>query len=485
MSTITTAPRSANRAATLLQGTCDLASGVLVSGLFAAVLPLLIPQIRRLLLAAIILDIPLRIDTNIGYRYDIEGIGGIPGFNFSITTIALAALYAEWIAVIVARRNPRSAVPWRAVRPLATYFLFVCASTLVASDVFRSLREVFLLSQMFLLYIYIVRRIHSRDDLFFVFTCLVIGFVLESGLILMAVRSGTSFAVPGATVTIDADGSGRVGGTLGSANAAGAYLSILLAPIVCWMLVSGGFRKVVGAAAVALGFFALIVTQTRGGWIAAAVSLLLFYGPLIRRRRVSIAGPLVIATILLIAALAFPDVIQHRLKEDDGGSAESRIPLMRTAARMIVDHPVLGVGANNYGAMLDSYTATSGWTEWIWTVHNKFLLVFAEGGIGALLAFIWFLTATVRQGWQTWKKGDRALSMFALACTAAIIGHLVHLQLDLFSGREQVQLLWLMCALVVSLRYMTTPVAVARSSTNYAGALGRPVPRARSHSQIN
>jgi O-antigen ligase len=331
--------------------------------------------------------------------------------------------------------------------------LFVFASTLVAADFSRSLRELFLLSQMFLLYIYVLRRLQSRDDVLLVITCLVVGFVLESGLILMTVHSGANLAIPGATVAIDAEQSGRVSGTLGSANAAGSYLSILLAPVICWMLLSRGFRKLIGLAAVALGVLALILTQTRGGWIAAAVSLVLFYGPLVQHRRVSIAAPLTVAAILLVASLAFHDVIQQRL-EDDGGSGESRIPLMRTAARMIADHPILGVGANNYGAVLDRYTTTSGWTEWIWTVHNKFLLVLAEGGIGALLAFIWFLTSTIRQGWQTWKAADPVLSMFALACTAAIIGHLMHLQLDLFSGREQVQLLWLLCALIVTMRYM-------------------------------
>jgi putative inorganic carbon (HCO3(-)) transporter len=445
-----------------LRGSYDVAGGLLVSGLFASVLPLLIPQIRRLLLAIIILDVPFRIDTNVGYRTDIEAIGGIPGFNVSLTSFALAALYLEWIAAVAARRLPRCAVPWRAVWPLATYFLLVCASTLVAADFSRSLRELFLLCQMFLLYIYIVRRV-QRDDVFFMFTFLVIGFMLESGLIFMAVSTGTSFTLPGATVEIDAGGSGRPGGTLGSANAAGAYLSIMLAPMICWMFLSRGFRKVIGLAAVVLGFVALILTQTRGAWAAAFVSLVLFYGPLVWRRRVTLTGPLWGAAILLVLSLVFHDTVQQRLTGDDAGSAESRIPLMRIAMRMIADHPFLGVGANNYGAIVDDYTSAEGWDEWIFTVHNKYLLIWAEGGIAALLAFVWFLIATIRRGWHTWKAADPAVSMFALACTAAIVGHTIHSQLDLFSGREQVQMLWLMCALIVAMRYIPAPGVVARA----------------------
>jgi O-antigen ligase len=188
----------------------------------------------------------------------------------------------------------------------------------------------------------------------------------------------------------------------------------------------------------------------------------------------------VAAAILLIASLAFYDTVQRRLTGDDGGSAESRIPLMRTAVRMIADHPLLGVGANNYGAVLEDYTSTSGWDEWIWTVHNKYLLVWAEGGIGALLAFVWFLTTTFRKGWQTWKAADPALSMCALACTAAAISHTIHLHLDLFSGREQVQLLWLMCALIVVMRYIPAPVVVARHSTRTTGVVEPGISRYRS-----
>jgi len=122
---------------------------------------------------------------------------------------------------------------------------------------------------------------------------------------------------------------------------------------------------------------------------------------------------------------------------------------MRTALEMIRDHPLLGVGPNNYSVAMKQYGAIYGkWGDWVYTVHNKLLLVWAETGPGGLVAFLWFLAATIRLGWQGWKAGDPWLSPLALGFTAALIGHIVHMQVDLFSARPEVQLLWVVAALV-------------------------------------
>ena len=61
---------------------------------------------------------------------------------------------------------------------------------------------------------------------------------------------------------------------------------------------------------------------------------------------------------------------------------------------------------------------------------------------------------TIRRGWQCWKLQDRFLSPLALGFTAAIIGHMIHMYVDLFNGRPQVQLLWLIAGLVDALGRM-------------------------------
>jgi putative inorganic carbon (HCO3(-)) transporter len=138
-----------------------------------------------------------------------------------------------------------------------------------------------------------------------------------------------------------------------------------------------------------------------------------------------------------------------RLTEDDNGSAQSRLPLMRTAVQMIGDHPLLGVGANNYSRAMKRYGAVYGdWGDWVFTVHNKYALVWAETGLGGIAAFIWFLAATMRRGFAGARGRDPLMSTVSLALAAALAGHLIHLGVDLFSERPQVQLLWTIAALI-------------------------------------
>lgn len=88
---------------------------------------------------------------------------------------------------------------------------------------------------------------------------------------------------------------------------------------------------------------------------------------------------------------------------------------------------------------------------WLYVVHNKYLLVWAETGIFALIAFLTFLLVTAYRGWQVWRRGDRFLSPLALAFTAAVIGQMVHMNFDIFNAQAQVQGLWLVAALLAAM----------------------------------
>jgi O-antigen ligase len=89
--------------------------------------------------------------------------------------------------------------------------------------------------------------------------------------------------------------------------------------------------------------------------------------------------PVVLFVLLSTLALVFHENVSRRLTADDGGSARSRVPLMKMAVNIISDRPTLGVGANNYTQALRPRTPEFG-NEWLYTVHNQYLLVWAEGG---------------------------------------------------------------------------------------------------------
>jgi putative inorganic carbon (HCO3(-)) transporter len=454
---------------TFVRRGCSLGERCLVTALFAP-WALLAGRARRVFLALILLDIPLQIDKSFAHLTDAGELGAVGGFNLSLTTIALVGLYGAWLIDCLVHRYRSERVPASLVLPLATYVTIATLSLVVARDVGLHARGLVLLVQMFLLYVYLVGTIRTRQDVCFVARWLLYGLVLEGLVIGLSVVGGV-FAVPGLQVRMDVFDEGvedfgtaaRFSGTLGNPNFAAGYLELLLAPALAILGTNlGRYYKALAVLGLSLGSGALIGTFSRGGWLAASVSLTIAYFLLWRRRKLSPGVPVVLLALLVSLALLFHEPIANRLTGEDLGAARSRVPMMMMARNIIADSPLLGVGANNYTEALRRRTPEFG-NEWLFTVHNKYLLVWAETGTVGLLAYLWFLLAALRRGWQCWKRADPLLSPLALGFTAALVGHMLHLLVDLFNNRAQVQLLFVAAALIGVMSRMDAPRSLART----------------------
>ncbi len=427
-----------------------------VLGALFPIVGAIVGNIRKLLLAAILLDIPLQLDVHLGFRPDMAELGAIAGFGISVTTIALALLYALWLVAILTKSEPRPRPDLGAATPAVFYLAFVVFSLMVARDLFLGLVEVSLLVQMLLLYVYIVYHIRTREDLTFVFGLLLLGLLLEGLLVIGVYLTRHDLIFPPFSTQVDptytAGDTYRPGGTLGSPNTAGGYFSFLLAPAASVLLtrLKAGY-KWLAALAFGFGCVGLLLTLSRGGWAAFAFSIGLFCLLAWRRGWLTPAIPALLVVMLALPFVLFPDTIITRLTTDPEGAAYSRIPLMRLAFRMIQDHPLLGVGANNYAVAMPEYAKVGfGW-GWIYVVHNKYLLVWAETGIGALLTFLLFLLAIARRGWQSCQLRDPLLSRLALGLTAALAGYMVHMAVDVFHDSSHIQLFWLIAGLITAM----------------------------------
>jgi O-antigen ligase len=116
----------------------------------------------------------------------------------------------------------------------------------------------------------------------------------------------------------------------------------------------------------------------------------------------------------LVAAL-FGHTVIRRITGDDEGSAATRVTLSELAFSMIEDHPIRGVGANNSPLMIKEYVTIDMGETWLNAIHNKYLLVWAETGIGGLLAFVWFLFITIYWGWRASKTNNRFIALTGLS----------------------------------------------------------------------
>lgn len=435
--------------------------------------PLAAKIVQRVLLAILLLNISLQIQKHFFLRTDVSALGALGGLQVSLTNLALAWLYLMWMVKAALRPSKGSTVSGGASRSsgligLGSLLVVMYAvSMLVAGDRELAAFEVAYIVEQFLLLIYIAKTTVSRDDVLFIVRVLLVGLIVQSTLMLAQVFGlvGDLDAL-GFKARAEFAGDPRVSGTIGSPNPAAAYLglSMVLSLGVAlaatqrkdrWLAVTG----------LALSLIPMVFTQSRGGWIqlVVGIGILVVAGG----RRLPLKTIACATVLLLTLMLPFKGAVFGRLYGDDRGSAGSRMPMNYVALAMIEDHPVLGVGANNYAVAMPPYVVAGGLGTYFYTVHNKFLLVFAETGVGGFLIFVAFLVAILREGWKAWRLRDPVLSPIALGCVAGVAGLMVQMNFEPARTDPYSHLIWLCGGLVVAMR------RIAQSSENHA-SVARP-----------
>jgi O-antigen ligase len=128
-----------------------------------------------------------------------------------------------------------------------------------------------------------------------------------------------------------------------------------------------------------------------GALIAGIVILLIWIG----RRQYKVILPLIAAVIVIILMTA-PDVLTRFSSgfkmEWEGKSGASRISVWRTAGKMIADHPIIGVGPENFGVQYINYRDKFSDRKY-GHAHNDILNVAAYAGIPAAIFYLGFWAA--------------------------------------------------------------------------------------------
>lgn len=419
---------------------------------------LAVGDVRRLLLLIPIFDIPIQLDGHLFYRDALASWGSIAGFNYSLTTIALTGLYTLWLVDWLVRptwlpptaKSPAPARPWTTpLWALGRYVACVALSLVVARDRQLAAFELALLLQILLLVIYIVATVRTTGELLFLVRLLLLALLLQSVVMIGLRVLGHSISLGPLNLRLDPDQ--RVGGAIGGPNTAAGYLALLLpvALAVCWSR-RDGLTRGLALLALGLGCVGLGLTLSRGGTVSALVGLSIVFVLCWQRRGWSLGllGLLAVISGLLLyfgAGLLFAG----RMIGADQGAAAGRLPLIALAFQIIRDAPLLGIGANNFAVVMPDYLTPDFSRDWLYIVHNKYLLIWAELGPVGIGAYLWFLLSTLYLGWRTWQQRTSLLAPLALGLTAGIVGHMIHMQVDLFNGRQLIQMLWLQAALIM------------------------------------
>jgi hypothetical protein len=215
----------------------------------------------------------------------------------------------------------------------------------------------------------------------------------------------------------------RAYGTFPHPNALSGYLAVVLP----WVL-HRGLKGIKGLKergfyllTLGLGLAALMLSFSRSAWVVSFLGLS--------------------STLFLV--LKFPSLIHNSLFLIPASlSFLRRAELNWMALKMFQDHPLLGVGLNNFTVRMSEYGKVSGWASFLQPVHNVYLLIAAETGLLGLIAFFGLLFSVF---YLLLKKKNYLLlvsmSQVALLC---FVDHYF------FTLQQTALLFWLLVGLVFS-----------------------------------
>jgi O-antigen ligase len=196
----------------------------------------------------------------------------------------------------------------------------------------------------------------------------------------------------------------------------------LAATIVAALALSGGlavWRRepwvrllLAGAAPVLL--YGLIATQSRGGLIAGATAVVMGVVLLPTQRRRILAALIPILALMALFFSLNPEAYKRITQPDGGGTG--RTELWRIAWRIAEDHPIVGIGVNNFVAREQGYVLRVGSLRYAQelvidnpkVVHNMYLQMLAETGIVGLALFLAMVGALLRATYRAARELERA-----------------------------------------------------------------------------
>lgn len=185
-------------------------------------------------------------------------------------------------------------------------------------------------------------------------------------------------------------------------NADNLGLTLVIAIPMAWYLVQHrrGIVRIVAAIYFALAPVAILLTGTRGAFLAGIVALSIAPLTMVRQSlRSAFAGAVLLAVLTAMTALVVPQsiwarisTIQTELLED--GTMTGRADIWTAGVRVFPDHALLGVGAGAFGTAVEPLLGTRQ------AAHNMPLAVLVEQGVVGFFVFVALLGGCALTIWR-------------------------------------------------------------------------------------
>ncbi len=206
-----------------------------------------------------------------------------------------------------------------------------------------------------------------------------------------------------------------------------------------------------------LSFGGLLVTFSRSGWVglmASAGAFVLIYPRFLK-------AALVLLLILVLLVLVLPEKqaegLTKRTRPEMDDSMRARVGAYKSAWRMFVDHPLLGVGLGSFNRRFLEYKAPDarfpknyirGSAKGM-EAHSTYLQLLAETGILGLAAFFALNFSVAFQLVRLLRRHrDGFARGLAIGLAAAFVGLVVQ---NAFNSQEYIKAFWVVIALIAGL----------------------------------
>ena len=179
-----------------------------------------------------------------------------------------------------------------------------------------------------------------------------------------------------------------------------AFILATTLPLTFWLLREPGRRRALAIAMLGVISVSTLLTLSRGALVGLGVAVL--WLAVTERRFVKplLAGALVAALILGTVYQVKQNRIETGLRAKEkvaGANVSSRLEAFSAAARLSVEHPLLGVGPGNFKYHFLAATDSPPGTPRLAVVHDAYLDIAAELGPLAMVLFLGYLGVVFAQ----------------------------------------------------------------------------------------
>ena len=191
--------------------------------------------------------------------------------------------------------------------------------------------------------------------------------------------------------------------------------------------------------AIVMMFAALLLTMTRGAWIAVIAGLAVT-AAMMRSRALSLAAVIALGSLFLFSQ-AYKSDQGRTLAVDTFATSEAdrnvatRLVLWDMSWRMFLDHPLAGVGMGDYSIEAEKRLAERHVRTTV-DSHNVYLQILATRGLVGFLPFVGYVAILILSLWKRMRAApggslSRHYAAGALGATAAVlVGALTENNLD-------------------------------------------------------